>query len=112
MNLDYLVSFFIWALAVFGMSNIIVFSTFFKPMRDWTTKKIPFIGKLVSCILCTGFWAGVFFGLTIWSPADLLYLRIWDFHTIRILDWLFNGCLGSSVTWITFLLIRNRMNGL
>jgi hypothetical protein len=42
-----------------SLTSLIVNGTIFSPFRNYLLVKSPFFGKLVSCIQCTGLWAGV-----------------------------------------------------
>jgi hypothetical protein len=46
-------------LGCYGVTSIIVQSKLFKPFRAWVEGKSTFFGKLVSCMLCSGFWVGL-----------------------------------------------------
>lgn len=108
---DYLTSFIIWSLAVFGTANIIVFSTIFKPIRD-ALNNVPVLSKLINCILCMGFWVGMFWGLLMWNPAEFLMLRGFSGELSQtLLDAVFNGTLGSCVSWLIYLFISDKMIG-
>lgn len=107
--MDFLTNFIIWSLATFGAANIIVYSAIFQKLRA-STIKLPFINKLINCILCMGFWIGVFWGLTIWSPAEYFFLKQ-SMPFQLFFDMLFNGSLGSCVSWLIYLAISNRMAG-
>lgn len=107
--MDYLTNFIIWTLATFGAANIIVFSAIFKPLRDMLAKS-KFFFKLVNCILCMGFWVGVFWGLTVWSPANYFIIKE-SIPFQPFFDALFNGSLGSCVSWLFYLCLMNRMAG-
>jgi hypothetical protein len=102
------VEFLIWSLAVYGTSNIIVFSNIFKPVREYL-KDTKFFGKMIVCILCTGFWIGVFWGIFLWSPADAFLTHSYLANAITNL--LFDGCVGSCVSWIIYLLLHTRSEG-
>lgn len=93
----------IWVLAVYGTTNIIVFSTLFKPIREYL-RDYKFIGKMIVCVLCMGFWVGVFWGLTYWSPGASI-------NDKNYLYPLLDGCVGSSVCWLIYLLVSARMQG-
>ncbi len=67
---------FIWIMAAYGMSTIIVYGSIFDSVRDsihrWgQNESTPFqgLGKfisgLVSCMLCTSTWVGFFFSICI-----------------------------------------------
>ena len=42
-----------------SLTSLIVNESIFAPFRNYLLVKSPFFGKLVSCIQCTGLWAGV-----------------------------------------------------
>ena len=42
-----------------SLTSLIVNGSIFSPFRNYLLVKSPFFGKLVSCIQCTGLWAGV-----------------------------------------------------
>jgi hypothetical protein len=108
--MDFLTSFIVWSIGVFGTANIISISKIFEPFRNFL-KPVPFFGKMVSCVLCTGFWVGVFWGYTMFSPAEYL-VRISELHRFKfILDPLFDGATGSAVTWIIYLWTATKMAG-
>jgi len=60
----------LFCFAVIGMTHIIVDSTLFEPVRTYLQGCIPWLGKLVGCYQCCGFWCGAFLGLTVlsWNP--------------------------------------------
>jgi hypothetical protein len=102
--MEYLVSILIWILAVYGMTTIIVNSAIMQPVRNLFTKYLPPIGKLMNCVLCTGFWAGVFWGMLHWNPFSKIEGNV-------LLDALFSGCFGSATTWLIYLRVYPSMEG-
>ena len=87
--MDYLTSTLVWILGTFGMATIIVNSQIMLPVRNFLTfskmlkdesgnytevveRKFKFFGKLVNCILCMGFWSGIFWGSMYWHPFEWL----------------------------------------
>lgn len=46
-----------------GITNIIVNASILDYPRDFIIKHSLFFGKLVSCMLCTGFWVGLILSL-------------------------------------------------
>ena len=113
--MEYLVSTIIWILATYGMSTIIVNSQLLNPVRNFFSyksrkydekgiltsaveRKFKLPGKLINCIMCTGFWVGVFWSMLYWSPN-------WGItgDPPLIMSALFSGCLGSATTWIIYL---------
>tara|TARA_R100001591_G_scaffold93485_1_gene99369 strand:+ start:99 stop:410 length:312 start_codon:yes stop_codon:yes gene_type:complete len=102
--MEYLTSVLIWILAVYGMTTIIVSSTIMEPVRNFVTSKIPPLGKLVNCMLCTAFWAGVFWGMLYWNPFC-------EAEGHWILHALFTGCFGSATSWLIYLKLYPMMQG-
>jgi hypothetical protein len=64
-----------FALAVIGMTHIIVDSSIFQPVRDWVKNKLPgFFSRIIECYQCCGTWVGFFvtFWLISWHPVVVL----------------------------------------
>lgn len=86
----------------YSISNIIVYGSIFSGMREKTEKSSPdFFGKLVSCMMCTPWWVGLFLsigsqltGYTQFSPFYNYGLEI-----IPISMFL-DACLISGTTWL------------
>jgi len=93
--MEYLVSVLIWILACYGMTTIIVTSNIMLPFRN-ALKKYALLHKLVNCMLCMGFWVGVFWGSLMWDP----FSRVDATYPLRLL---FDGCFGAATTWIIYL---------
>lgn len=51
-----------------GITNIVVNASILDYPRDFVIKHSPFFGKLLSCMLCTGFWVGII--LWIFNPSS------------------------------------------
>lgn len=79
-----------WFLAVFGASNGVVASNLLEKFRLWLVNFNPFLGKLINCPMCLGFWFGGLAHFLAFSPTHSL---------------LFDMFLGSCVSWVGFLLI-------
>ncbi len=43
----------------FSVTTTVVNGSIFDSLRNWALVKAPAIGKLLSCIMCFGFWIGV-----------------------------------------------------
>lgn len=54
-----MINFFIFALAGIGITNIIVNASILDIPRDFLSDKSEFAEKLLSCMLCSGFWVGI-----------------------------------------------------
>jgi hypothetical protein len=101
--MEYLVSVIIWILAVYGMTTIIVSSSIFEPVRK-SVEKIGFLHKLINCMLCMGFWSGVFWGGLLWDP----FSKVDTLYPLRLL---FDGCFGAASTWLIYLKVYPLMYG-
>jgi len=96
---------FIWILTIFGVSNGIANSALLYPFRIWVTfsdikdednpklRKWELPGKLVSCVMCLGFWFGLLAGIIWQSPTGMFIL---------------DGFFGSATSWILYLFIHNK----
>ena len=54
-----MLNFILFLLIGVGITNIVVNASILEPFRDFITKKSTLFGKLISCMLCTGFWVGI-----------------------------------------------------
>ena len=93
-------SFIIFMLLAYGITNIVVFSSIFQPVRDLLDKVNPtFLGKLFSCPLCFSTWVGfvlsyVFSLIGVYTPMTtygITYLPLLIF---------LDGCLTSGTVWL------------
>jgi hypothetical protein len=48
-------------IVIIGLTAIITQSKMVQPFREWITTKSLFLGKLLNCSMCTGFWVGLLF---------------------------------------------------
>jgi hypothetical protein len=88
----------------YGMTNILVYGSIFKGMRDtikmWGENEIVpfngffnFISGIVSCMMCCSTWVGFFFGIFVYSPVhEMLGVTNWG-------SWFFDGLLASGAVW-------------
>jgi len=118
--MDYLIKSIVWVLAVYGTALIISMSTIFLPARNWLMysfqevqedgsltaieRKWKLPGKLITCIMCMGFWSGVFWTLTFYDPMESVDSNI-------LLHLLNGGVVGTSTTWLIHLTFSSRMAG-
>lgn len=108
----------IWVLLCYGLTNIVVFGMIFENLREFFNKWgasnniFNFIGgfiyKIITCPMCFGMYAGIFFSLFVFSPNNVyLYVN----HNY---SWFFDGILSSGVVWIINSIIEffeeNRIN--
>lgn len=86
-------------LTAYGLSNILVNSSLFFPLRE-KLKPIKFIYELINCMMCTGFWVGVLISIFILSPSNELFL-LSDINILNsILNTMVDGLFFSGTTWI------------
>jgi len=83
---------FIWIIAAYGMSNILVFGSIFENLREFLIKKSTFFGDLIQCMMCTSTWVGFFFSVVFFSPTLELVV-------IPYTNWFFDGMLASGSVW-------------
>ena len=119
--MEYLVSVVVWMLAVYGSSLVVVMSSILKPFRDFISyskitkrtdgtvesvviRRFSLPGKLIGCMMCFGWWSGAFWGYVFWDPFSKVDSSLW-------LHFIFNGMVGSSVTWIIHLHLAPKMQG-
>lgn len=111
--MDELINLICWVLGVFGAANGIAVSALMQPFRDWVGKKSNFFYKLVTCVMCLGFWLG-FLASFVWSPMGyhISTLELTVSNYFRLLTTLiFNGFIGSASSWLLYLLVKNRQFG-
>lgn len=78
-----------FSLAAAGLTQILVYGKILdkiRPTQGW-------MGKLLSCPMCTGFWSGIF----LWSLNDYTELFTFD---VSLVTALCMGCIGSLVSYI------------
>jgi hypothetical protein len=93
----------IWLIAAYGMSQILVYGSIFKGLRDglhrWGEDRLSlfnfmgvFLSGLISCMMCTSTWVGFLMSF-IWSP----FVNILD--TNVVFGVFFDGMLASGGEW-------------
>lgn len=90
----------IWFLTSYGLTNIIVYSTLFRPIREFFMKRINFIYELMSCVMCTGFWSGVLLSSLLFSPSNELFLLNDTNVLLILLKLIIDGLLSSGIVYI------------
>jgi hypothetical protein len=90
-------------LLVYGMTNIVVYSSLFEPFRSYISTKVDtsrlmlYFYRLITCMMCLGFWVGALVGY-FYGP----------FHPLNII---FNGAIYSGTTWILHCIVMFLGNG-
>jgi hypothetical protein len=79
-------------LASWGMTQIIVYSSIFETTRHFIAEKSDWLGALIHCPMCTGFWVGVFlFGIN--GMTELFNFEY------NIANLLILGCVSSATSY-------------
>lgn len=97
--------FIIFILSTVGATFITTQSYLFKKIRDKACKINPFLGKLLKCTQCSGFYWGVIIQLIIlFHYRNNIILYYSDFYYIIY------GFIGSIVCYVSFLLLKSLMD--
>lgn len=69
----------LFIIATAGLANLIIMGTgpgnILQKFRDWSQKVSPkFLGEIVGCHQCCGFWSGLFCGWVFLSNSPILIL--------------------------------------
>jgi hypothetical protein len=78
-----------FSLAAAGLTQILVYGKILdkiRPTQGW-------MGQLLSCSMCTGFWSGLF----LWSVSPYTELFTFD---VSLVTALCMGCIGSLASYI------------
>ena len=86
----------IYILVGWGIVDFLVNGSILNKIRSYALVKIPLLGEFLSCVRCTGFWAGVLLGI---SPFSVLISNFLITSDLNILKVVFSGFLisGSSI---------------
>jgi len=93
----------------FSFCYLVVTSYIVAPIRNYFLVKSPYIGKLLSCIQCFGFWSGFLFSLaSYYNLLSIKYENI-EFSHITVINFFVCGLLSSlfSVLMNSFIFYLN-----
>ena len=79
-----------------GTSIIVTTSSIFDVVRNAISSKSDFLGELVNCPMCVGFWAGIF-----WS---LFNNNFAGEHYVGMMYPIYAGILSSLFSWTYFVI--------
>jgi len=83
----------LFVLAVIGLTNILVDSRLFEPVRCWLQKILPTkVYEVLECHQCTGFWTGMICGLILLSFNPFIVFAC--------------GCAGSFLSAFAYILME------
>ncbi len=77
-------------LKTMGITNLVVNASIFDIPRGFIVTRLELIGKLISCMLCTGFWIG----FVLWFINPVLFL---DYGILAPF------CAGASASLVSHL---------
>tara|TARA_Y100001938_G_scaffold144688_1_gene219778 strand:+ start:423 stop:872 length:450 start_codon:yes stop_codon:yes gene_type:complete len=82
-----------FVLTGYGLTQLLVYGSIFKKQREFIKSKSEFLGELVHCPMCTGFWVGSF--LLCINP----FTELFNFD-VNLVNFLICGWLGSGTSYI------------
>jgi hypothetical protein len=85
---------FIWILAAYGMTSILVWGSIFENARTFIKKYSKFFGDLISCTLCTATWVGFFMSLTLGGLTNKFIPEQYWFTYL-----FFDGMVTAGAVW-------------
>ena len=81
-----IVEFLIFSLGATGLTIILVASALLEPVRDFVTSKSTYLGELINCTMCSGFWVGLvasgFYDINPLWAAAITSLFSWSIHSV------------------------------
>ncbi len=81
-----------FVLCAYGLTQIIVYSSIFRALREDILEKSEWLGKLVNCPMCMGWWVGAFlFGIN-----GLTELFNFEYNVANLL---ILSCLSSGTSY-------------
>lgn len=83
----------LWSFIAYGMTSIIVWGAIFDKLRERIKKHSKFFGDLISCVLCTSTWVGVFMSLTLGSLSSTY------FQTFFLINIFVDGMFTAGSVW-------------
>jgi hypothetical protein len=84
----------IYSVFCWSLTDLLVGSSIFETPRNYIIVKMPFIGRMITCMQCTGFWVGFILGIFSWTIQTPLSLFIEDYGIIL---WITNGVFVSGI---------------
>jgi hypothetical protein len=97
--------FLFFIIGCYGITNILVYGKIFRPLRKFLSEKNKFLYSLISCMMCTGFWIGVFVFL-LFQYMGLFFIPITQNILNYIFMTIFTGGFTSGVIWLIYLLVK------
>jgi hypothetical protein len=93
-----------------SLTSLIVNGTIFSPFRNYLLVKSPFFGKLVSCIQCTGLWAGVIIFVPLLAFNEVPYISSYEWIGYFAYPIIQSGVAVILESFIIYLVKGSRSN--
>ena len=109
----------LFAITTWGITNIIVTSDLFHPIRKFAERRLGPVGTLFNCFMCTSFWVGVGVSLALVGPAlhytyNGMTYPAWVTARSHAAFWLgavMDGFIASGFSWALYIFLATRHNG-
>lgn len=99
-----------WILAHYGLTNILVTSKLFKPIRQRIDAYSDLLGDLVHCTMCMGWWVGIFMSMN--GFGMIQSILVMDTLYQQSASVFFDGFFGSATAWLIHVGVYNRSKDL
>jgi hypothetical protein len=92
----------------YGITLLVVQSKIMEPVREFFKDRVNFVYKLLNCMMCTGFWVGLFFTLGFkFSPSYDLFSGSHS-NTLQLIAYtIFDASFISGIIWLLYLIQLN-----
>lgn len=84
--------FLLWILISYGITTIIVYGSIFEGLRNWLEKRIPILGIMINCVLCTSTWVGFFLSFIFNGITN-------EYFETGIFTFFFDGMFTAGSVW-------------
>jgi hypothetical protein len=98
----------LYLLGCYGLTTIIVQSKIIEPIRLFFKKKVVNIYRLITCMMCTGFWVGVVTTIGFGFSVSYSFFHTTEINLIQLIGYtIFDGGIVSGVVWLIYLIQLN-----
>lgn len=88
-----------FSIASFSLCYMVVASYIFSPVRNFFIVKVPFLGRLLSCVQCFGFWSGLaIYSLSATGLMTPIFLSADTFSDYAVIEAILYGLASSLVS--------------
>ncbi len=95
-----------WIIAHYGATNILVTSKLLKPFRQLVDKYSDFFSGLIHCMMCSGFWIGIFMSMNGFGLIQSILAMDTIYQQTAAV--FFDGFFGSATAWLIHVGVYNR----